>query len=94
MATELLISVPEVGEVEVGGFKIVPITITNNSDLDIKKINIEVGGDSDQMELFGIIPNILKGGESFDLELTVKPTVFNPDGINGTLTATALQVSR
>ena len=86
------ISVPDLGEVEVGTSATVTITITNLENVQVK--NIEVKVNNPEVKLFGVIPNMLLSGESFDMQLTWSPKIWNPDGMNGTIKADAMQVSR
>lgn len=86
------ISVPEFGEVEVGTSKSVTVTITNLEPVTVKDIKISV--DNPELELFGVIPDALPSGDSFDMQLTWKPKTWNPDGMTGTIKANAVKVSR
>ncbi len=92
MPNDLSISVPDIGEVEVGKSATAPVTITNTSGLMVK--DIQVKAEAPDVELFGVIPDTLSSGESFDMQLTWSPKVWNPDGMTGTIQATAMQVSR
>ncbi len=86
------ISVPDLGEVEVGTSATVTITITNLENVQVK--NIEVKVDNPQIELFGVIPDTLSSGESFNMQLTWSPKVWNLDGMTGKILATATKVSK
>ena len=90
--SDLSISVPDFGEVEVGSSKTAVITIQNKSDLIAKEIKVNL--EASDVELFGVIPDMLSGGESFDLQLTWTPKVWNPDGLTGSIKASGVQVSR
>lgn len=86
------ISIPDLDDVEVGTSATVTVTITNLEDVTVK--NIAVGIDNPEVELFGVIPDMLLAGEPFDMQLTWTPREWNPDGMTGTIKATAVKVSR